>query len=466
MTQQPNYPSGQKMNMLQIFKLMAAGEKFDALAFAKFNDDTYGPASYSELGPVKMYQFADPELMHEVLVEKADKFHKGMVMKRGLVPFLGNGLVTSDGDFWRRQRKLAQPAFHARRIENYASTMVDHTLKMLDSWQAGATIRIDREMMKLTLGIACKTLFDTDVSGDAERVGVLLADVLDITNERFSSVVNLPKWIPTPKRARTARLIGELDAIIQRFIDQRRKNGEDRGDLLSMLMLAEDENGEHMSDKQLRDEVMTLFFAGHETTANTLTWAWYLLSQHPEARTKLWQEVDSVLEGRAPTLADLSKLPYTDQIIKESLRLYPPAPGMNREPVEDVTIGGYTVPKGVQLSLSIYAMQRSDRYFDHPEDFDPERFSPEREKQIPRYAYLPFGGGPRVCIGNMFAMMEARLVLAAVAARYDLALLPEPQVVPEQLVTIRPKFGMQMRLVARTPKTLLAEQDDLEPLKA
>jgi cytochrome P450 len=412
-----------------------------------------------------MYQFADPETLHEILVEKADKFKKGAVLKRGLVPFLGNGLVTSDGDFWRRQRKLAQPAFHARRIENYASTMVDHTLKMLDTWRDGAAIHIDREMMKLTLGIACKTLFDTDVSGDAERVGVLLAQVLDITNERFSSVVDLPKWMPTPQRARNARLIGELDAIIQRFIDQRRKSGEDHGDLLSMLMLAEDENGEHMSDKQLRDEVMTLFFAGHETTANTLTWAWYLLSQHPEARAKLWQEVDSALGGQVPTLVDLSKMPYTDQIIKESLRLYPPAPAMNREPVEDVTIGGYTVPKGVQLSLSIYAMQRSDRYFDHPDDFDPERFSPEREKQIPRYAYLPFGGGPRVCIGNMFAMMEARLVLAAVAARYDLALLPEPKVVPEQLVTIRPRYGIQMRLQARTPQSLQPQPADLETLK-
>ncbi|MBZ0287575.1 MAG: cytochrome P450, partial [Anaerolineae bacterium] len=295
-----------------------------------------------------------------------------------------------------------------------------------------------------------------DVSGDAERVGVLLADVLEITNERFSSVINLPKWMPTPKRARTAKLIAELDAIIQRFIDERRKTNEDRGDLLSMLMLAEDDNGDHMSDRQLRDEVMTLFFAGHETTANTLTWAWYLLAGHADVREKLWSEVDTTLAGRAPTLADLQNLPYSDQVIKEALRLYPPAPGMNREPIEDVTVGGYDVPKGVQLSLSIYAMQRSARYFENPEQFDPERFSPEREKQIPRYAYLPFGGGPRVCIGNMFAMMEARLVLATVAARYDLALLPEPAVVPEQLVTIRPRYGIQMKTLARktvTPST-------------
>jgi cytochrome P450 len=458
MTTQPNYPPGQKMSLLHIFKFMASGEKFDGLAFAKFNDDTFGASSYSELGPVKMYQFADPELIHEILVEKADKFHKGAVMKRGLVPFIGNGLVTSDGDFWRRQRKLAQPAFHAKRIENYAGTMVDHTLNMLENWRDGRTIRIDREMMKLTLGIACKTLFDTDVSGDAERVAVLLAEVLDITNERFSAVINLPEWLPTPKRARTAKLIAELDAIIQRFIDERRKTNEDRGDLLSMLILAEDENGEHMSDKQLRDEVMTLFFAGHETTANALTWAWYLLSQHAEVRQKLWAEVDSVLGGRAPTLADLSNLPYSDRVIKEALRLYPPAPGMNREPIEDVTVGGYDVPKGVQLSLSIYAMHRSARYFENPEQFEPERFSPEREKQIPRYAYLPFGGGPRVCIGNMFAMMEARLVLATVAARYDLALLPEPQVVPEQLVTIRPRYGIQMQTIARTSVTPTTNQ--------
>jgi cytochrome P450 len=444
-----NFAPGPKMSTLQILGLMASGQKFDQLAFSTEMDRTFGPAMYAELGPIRMYQFSDPELVREVLVEKADKFHKGAIMKRGLTPILGMGLVTSDGDFWKRQRKLAQPAFHYKRIESYAAVMVDHTLKMLDTWGDGDARWINKDMMKLTLNIVCKTLFDADVSGDAERVGELLVKVMEILNERFSSVVNPPEWIPTPKRLRLRRMGAELDAIIQRFIDERRRTNEDKGDLLSMLMLAEDENGERMSDKQLRDEVMTLFFAGHETTAMTLTWTWYLLSQHPAVYQRVIDEVDAALGGRPATVADLPNLPYSEQVIKESMRLYPAVSGVNRRAIEDVTIGGYTVPKDTEISVATWAMHRSPRYFDNPLQFDPERFSPENEKRIPKYAYLPFAAGPRVCIGNSFAMMESRLILATITQQYRLSLVPGQQIVPEQILTVRPKYGLRMRAERR-----------------
>jgi cytochrome P450 len=412
-------------------------------------DNTYGAAMYAELGPIKMYQFSDPEYAREVLIEKADKFRKGDIMKRGLGPFIGNGLVTSDGDFWKRQRKLVQPAFHYKRIETYADVMVDHTLKMMEGWRNGETRRIDRDMMKVTLSVVCKTLFDADVSGEAERVAELLGEVLVLSNERFSSVINLPEWMPTPKRRRTQRVMRELDAIIQRFIEERRKSGEDKGDLLSMLLMAQDDDGQGMSDKQLRDEVMTLFFAGHETTAMTLTWTWYLLSQHPDVLKELVAEIDTALEGRAPTIRDLPNLPYTEMVVKESMRIYPAVSGVNRKTLEDVNIGGYFVPKDTEISVSIWAMHRSPRYFDNPEQFDPKRFSPEREKDIPRYAYLPFAAGPRVCIGNSFAMMEARLIVATVLQHFTPTLVPGQNITAEQILTIRPRNGLQMRVEGR-----------------
>lgn len=446
-----NHPPGIKLGTLQILRLLASGQKFEPLEFFSSIERDYGGLSYHELGPVKMYQITDPEAVREVLVEKADKFHKGSVMKRSLVPFVGYGLVTSDGAFWKRQRKLAQPAFHFKRIEGYAAVMVEHTLRALDGWRDGETRFIDREMMKLTLSIVCKTLFDADVSADAERVAELLAEVLEISNNRLSAVMNPPEWMPTPSRLRMKKLIAELDSIIQRFIDDRRADSSDRGDLLSMLMLSEDENGERMSDKQLRDEVMTLFFAGHETTAMTLTWVFYALSQHPDVLAKVQAETDAALAGRTPTLRDLDKLPYGEMVIKEAMRLYSPVPGVNRQAIEDVEISGYTIAKGTEVSIYMWAMHRSASLYANPLEFDPERFSPENEKQIPRYAYLPFGAGPRVCIGNSFSMMEARLVLAAVAGRFELALYPGHAVEPEQLLTIRPKHGLKMIVKQREP---------------
>jgi cytochrome P450 len=444
------YPPGPRSGTLQLMKAVITRQKFEPLSFARLLNDNFGGMNYVQFGPIRFYQTSDAEIAHEILVDKASHFHKARLVREAFRPFIGNGLLISEGDFWRRQRQLTQPAFHSRRIENYGSVMVAHTQKMLESWHDGETRLIDREMMKLTLGIVCKTLFDADVSGDAEHVGELMTAVLEASNGRIFAAIRLPDWVKTPERSRLQQHIAELDSIIQRFVSDRRASGTDRGDLLSVLVMAIDD-GDHsqMTDKQLGDEAMTLFIAGHETTAMALSWTWYLLAQHPEWMAKVRDEVDTVLNGRALTVHDLPNLPVGERVLKEALRLYPPAINIAREPVEDVEIGGYTIRKSAILQVSIYGMHYNAAYFPNPETFDPERFTPENEKQIPRYAYLPFGGGPRVCIGNQFAMMEARLILATVLQHYDLSLLTSEAVTPEVLLTLRPKGGIPIRLKLR-----------------
>jgi cytochrome P450 len=274
--------------------------------------------------------------------------------------------------------------------------------------------------------------------------------VLDAANDRINSVVRLPSWLPTRRNREEKRALRRIDQLLNRFIAEHRASREAPADLLSVLLAATDEeSGIGMSDRQLHEEMMTLFLAGHETTAMALTWTWYLLSRHPQVEEKLVDEVSRVLKGRPPTVADLAQLPYTEMVVRESMRLYPPAPGVAREPIEDVRIGGYDVPRGSLITVNTYAMHRDRRFFDDPERFDPERFGPGWEERIDRYAFLPFGGGPRVCIGNGFAMMEARLILATVVQRVRLSLEPGQQIVPMQLVTVRPKHGMRMRVNAR-----------------
>jgi cytochrome P450 len=305
-------------------------------------------------------------------------------------------------------------------------------------------------MAKLTLEVVVKTLFGADVRGEADEVGRLMVSVLDAANHRINSAIQPPAWVPTPRHLRERRALARLDAILSGVIADRRQSREQRDDLLSVLLTATDEeSGGGMSDRQLRDEMMTLFLAGHETTAMALTWTWFLLSRHPAVEENLIAELERVLHGRPPSVADLPNLPYTEMIVREAMRLYPPAPGFAREPIEDVTIGGYTVPKGSLVTVNTYALHRDARFFDAPNRFDPERFAPGWEDRIPRFAYLPFGGGPRVCIGNGFAMMEARLIVATIAQRWRLTLEPVQYVAPIQLVTVRPKHGLRMTLHRR-----------------
>jgi cytochrome P450 len=446
------YPAGPKINFVAaiIAQMLPKLFPFDPLAFNSSLVE-FGDVAYYHVGPLKVYQLNHPDLVRQILIEQPDKFHKPTFVKRAFRPFAGNGLLTSDGALWKQQRKLIQPAFHHKHLAAYGDVMVAHALRAADSFEQGQVREISSEMTTLTLGIVVESLFGADVTHQTHGIGELMTAVLDASNQRINSAIQVPEWIPTRRNMREKRALARLDGILQQLIWTRRASGEARGNLLSMLLMAVDEDsGARMSDRQLRDEMMTLFLAGHETTANALTWTWYLLSRHPHVEARLVDELQRVLAGRAPTAADLPNLPYTEMIVREAIRLYPPAPGFAREPIEDVVIGGYEIPKGSLVSVSTYALHRDRRFFHNPETFDPDRFSRGWEDRVPRYAYLPFGGGPRVCIGNGFAMTEARLILATMAQRHQLSLVPGQEVVPMQLVTVRPKNGLRMRIAPRS----------------
>jgi cytochrome P450 len=434
-------------NPIAVLRLLSQFQGNTLEVFRKFKDQ-YGDTYMFQFGEGRGYISSHPDVIHEVLVTKAASFYKDRDVKNkkvGLARFLGDGLLTSDGEFWKRQRKLAAPALHYKRIASYADTMVDYTRKMLDTWRDGARLDISHEMTNLTMMIVAKSLFNVDASRDAERVGA----AVEVVQSVAGPAPIIPAWIPTPSELRKRRARRELDEIIYRLIAEWREKGEDNGDLLSMLLLAEDEDGKHMTDEQARDEIVTLFLAGHETTANTLNWTWTLLAQNPDVETKLHEELDTVLNGRTPTLADLEHLPYTEWVIKESMRIYPPAWIVGREAIEDVEIGGYFVPKGSQFNLVFYFAHHDPRWWDEPEAFRPERFSPENEAKLNKRAYTPFGGGPRICIGNSFAMMEAKLLLATIASRYRLSLAPGHKVEMNPMITLNPKGGLPMTLHAR-----------------
>jgi cytochrome P450 len=422
----------------------------DTLAFM-LDVRQYGDFVQCRFGPFPFYVINHPDLVHEVLVTNAAKFYKSRVTKQVLYAAVGKGLFTNDGDSWKRQRKLSQPAFHTTRIAGYAKVMVEYARNLIAGWESGRLIDLERDMNVLTMQIVSKTLFDAQVNGEEDELSKAVRIVLRTVDKRFNRLLPVPEWLPLQENKEMKWAVKRLDEIIQDFIDERRRTGEDKGDLLSMLIAAQDDvDRGGMSDKQLRDEAMTVFGAGHETTSGALTWTFYLLSQHPEVEAKLLEELEHVLKGRVPTFEDLQNLCYTEMVIKESMRLYPPAWGVSREAVEDLTVGQYAVDKGQIVLLNIYGIHRDSRFFSDPDRFLPERFSPENEKLMPKYAYLPFGAGPRICIGNAFAMMEAKLLLATIVQQFHLSLAPGQQVAPERVFTLRPKYGMKMIPAART----------------
>jgi len=411
----------------------------------------YGDLVCWRFGWMWFYQANHPNMIHDVLVKRAASFHKTPRIKQVLGAVLGEGLLTSDGEEWRSHRRLVQPAFHSSRIEAYGAVMTEYTESMMRDWVTGGEVDMRHEMMKLTLGIVAKTLFDADLDGDlSERVGQAVTVTQEHGNEQFRRLVALPRWVPTAGNRRSQAAVKDLDSILSEIIRARRTSGEDRGDLLSMLLLARDEDsGAGLTDRQVRDEAMTLFLAGHETTAVALTWTWVLLDQDPGVRQRLENEVDEVLQGRPPDVKDLPNLPYVKQVIEEAMRLYPPAWTIGRQAVEAVDIGPYHLDPGSIVLVSPYAVHRQPEYFPEAETFDPDRFSPERERDLPRYAYIPFGGGPRICIGNNFAMQEACLILAAMVQKVRLSLVPGTDLTPDPLITLRPKYPILMRLTRR-----------------
>ena len=388
-----------------------------------------------------------PDLIEEVLVTNARKYSKGRVLRANRHVF-GDGLLTSEGDFWLRQRRLAQPAFHRVRIASYAATMVEYTQRMLDGWRGGEERDAHQEMMRLTLQIVGKTLFDADVERDAQEVGKSLELLLEI-GANFRRAIFVPHWLPTPANLRVKREVAQIEKILYRIIGERRASGCDAGDLLSMLLSAQDEDGSRMTDRQLRDEAITLFLAGHETTASTLSWTWWLLAQNPAVEAKLHAELDAVLGDRAPSLDDLPRLAYTGHVITESLRLYPAAWGMARLAVEDHEIAGYPVRKGMGVAMAQWVVHRDPRWYDAPEEFRPERWEGDLMKRLSRFAYFPFGGGPRQCIGNAFALMEATLILATIARKFRMRLAANHPVAPLASITLRPRHGVRVTLESR-----------------
>jgi cytochrome P450 len=425
----------------------------------EFNNDTlgfiercrdFGDVVRTRFLYVHAYFLYNPDDIETLLTSKARIFRKaGSLRSPFFARLVGNGLVTSEGEFWRRQRRLAQPAFHRQRISSYGSVMVEYATRHLNKWQTGTVLDISREMNRLTLEIVVKTLFDADVSKDADHVAAVLSEVV----KPFASQATL-KWIadnrlPTPGHRRYFNLVAEIDRIVFRIIAERRASRADEGDLLSMLLEAQDEDGSQMTDSQLRDEVMTLFLAGHETTALALSWSWYLLATHPEAEKKFHEELATVLQGRSPTVEDLPRLRFTERIAKETMRLYPPAYAVGREALEDTEFGGFRVPKGSQVFAFQWVTQRDARYFENPDAFDPDRWMPERSERLPKYAYFPFGGGPRQCIGNYFAMMEIVLLLATIGQRFKFSLEPDHKVEVLPVLSLRPKNGIKVRVERR-----------------
>jgi cytochrome P450 len=390
-----------------------------------------------------------PELAYEVLQTRAPSFMKSPGLNIFLRPLLGDGLLTSEGETHARQRRLLAPAFAHRRVASYARTMAERGAHAVEALEDGQVIDVADAMMRVTLEIVGKTLFDTEVGADADEVGDALTTAMEVSMAQLGSVVPVPPYLPTPLNLKSRRAVRRLDAILYRIIGERRAEGGDRGDLLSILLSARDENGASMSDAQVRDEAMTLFLAGHETTANALSWTLYLLGQNPEARSRVEAEIDAL--GRVPSYDDLERLPFTLAVLKESMRLYPPAYLLGRQATESVTIGGRPLRRGSLLMINVLGIHRRADLYPDPERFDPERFLGGREKALPRCAYMPFGAGPRVCIGNHFALMEGHLLLAAMLRRVRFELLSDVPPAFEPLVTLRPRGGLPMRVAVREP---------------
>jgi len=425
----------------------------DPLTFISHCHRLYGDVFQARLGPKNVYVVAHPADVQHVLQENNRNYRKGAHYDT-LRPMFGNGLMMSEGDYWLKQRRIVQPAFHRQRLGQFASTMTRLTEEMLDRWQPiserGHSIDVASEMVKLTLTIVCTSLFGADVSREAAGVGAAHAFCLTHAEHRIVSLFALPESIPTPDNLRYRRSVNLLHGVVDRFINERRSSGEDTGDLLSTLAFARyEETGELMDHDQLRDEMITLFLNGHETVAGALGWAFYLLSKSPQVERRLHEELATVLGGRTPTFEDLPKLKYTTMVIEESMRLFPPAWIIERDTLGPDEISGYYIPPKSTVVLSQWLTHRHPDFWENPEGFDPERFSPEQSANRHRFAYFPFGGGPRLCVGANYALMEMPLVLATIAQRFHLDLVPGHPVVMEPVITLRPKYGILINLRPR-----------------
>jgi cytochrome P450 len=419
------------------------------LPFMVESAEKYGDIVFFRVGNERIYLFNHPDLIRDVLVTNQKNFTKSRALVRAK-RVLGEGLLTSEAEFHLRQRRLAQPAFHRDRILAYGRSMVDYADRTSSRWGNAQSLDVHQEMMKLTLAIVARTLFSADVENEASEIGEALTVTFEAFNIGILPFSEILEKLPLPyiKRFEAAR--ARLDDTIYRIINERRATGEDTGDLLSMLLLAQDTEGDGggMTDTQVRDEAMTIFLAGHETTANALSWTWYLLSQHPEVATRFHKEIE-VLGGRLPQPEDLSKLPYTRMILAESMRLYPPAWAVGRRAINDFEAGGYHIPARSMVLMSQYIMHRDSRFYPDPDRFDPERWRPDAAAARPKFSYFPFGGGTRICIGEQFAWMEGILILATIGQKWRLSYLGTSPPAIEPRITLRPAGALPMKVERR-----------------
>jgi cytochrome P450 len=430
----------------------------DALGFLTSCARTYGDLCGFRLGHVRCVLVNHPDLIEQVLVKNSRLFRKHYAV-RFARPVLGMGLLTSEGEAWRRQRRLAAPAFHADRTAEYAPVVVSEALAMLDSWRDGQARNIHADMTRLALGVVAKALFGSQID-DAGQVDDAVLRALDDFSSRTTSAVPLPKWVPTPGNLRLHGAVRRLNAIVQGIIDQRRGTAAQRGDLLSLLLSARDEvDGGGMTDRQLLDEVRTFLLAGHDTTAITMAWAWYLLAHHPASQARLHAELDAVLGDREPGIEDLARLKYAEWVILETMRLYSPSFLIGREALSDLELGGYRLRRGTTLFMSQWVIHRDPRYYERADQFEPERWGDERIGQLPKMAYFPFGGGPRGCIGSGFAMMETVLLLATIARGWSMRPAHAGRrVEPAPLFTLRPGSAIDVVLLKRAAGDRCASQ--------
>jgi cytochrome P450 len=444
----------------------------DPLKFVTDCAREHGDVVAMRFAGVPAFFLNHPDHVEAVLATNHRKFVKPMALKMSFFARLvGLGLITSEDEFWLKQRRLIQPAFHRERIKTYGEVTTGYAARMLESWRDGDVRDVHEDMMQLMMQIVARSLFGADITGDAADIG----QALRVIGEPFvSQLTQTLEWLllivarsesplapsaavkrllktglPTPSNRRFHVALEQLDRIIERLIREHRESGSDSGDLLSMLLQAQDEDGTRMSDRQIRDEAITLFIAGHETTAIAMSWTWYLLALHPEAEAKLHAELEEVLGGRTPTAADIPSLRFTEMVIKESMRLYPPLWGQAREAREDCEVGGYRVPAGAQVFMFQWVIQRDSRFFERPDEFVPERWDGDAAKRLPKFAYFPFGGGPRVCIGNGYAMLQTMLLVAETAQRFRLRLDPSHPVGLVPTITLRPRDGIKVILQKR-----------------
>ncbi len=421
----------------------------DMLGFLLSTAQVYGDISFFRLGPRQVYLLSHPDYIKDVLVTNSRNFHKSRALQRSKI-VLGEGLLTSEGETHLRERRIIQPVFHHKRIKAYADVMADFASSIGENWGNGEVVDIHREMMRLTLAIVVKTLFGAEIRSGAEDIGKSLTTIVNQFPRMLFPLSEYLDKIPLPGTRKFFKALETLDKTVYQLIEEGRRSKEDRDDLLSMLLSAQDEEGGGgLTDEQVRDEAMTLFLAGQESTANSLVWVWYLISQHPEVEKKLHDELDSVLGERLPGVDDLKKLVFTRMIFSESLRLYPPAWTVVRRAVEDYELDGYVVPGGADIYMSQYVVHHDPRFFPEPFVFDPERWNQDQASSLPQFAYFPFGGGPRRCIGEPFAWMEGMMLIAAIASKWRMHLVPGQTIAPKPLITIRPKNGMRMIMEKR-----------------